>query len=61
MMIHVISYHHSPPGNLLGYNYQSSKWYEASYKILNTDYERRKITAEDEKDSLVDKFKNLFK
>ena len=47
--------------SLLGYNYQSSQWYEASYKILNTDYERKKISADDEKDSLVDKFKNLFK
>ena len=27
---------------LLGYNYQSGKWYEASYKILNKDYERKK-------------------
>ena len=47
--------------SLLGYNYQSSQWYEASYKILNTNYERKKIIADDEKDSLVDKFKNLFK
>ena len=23
---------------LLGYNYQSSKWYKASYKILNSDF-----------------------
>ena len=28
--------------SLLGYNYQSSQWYEASYKILNTDYEKKK-------------------
>ena len=27
---------------LLGYNYQSSKWYEASYKILNKDYKKKK-------------------
>ena len=47
--------------SLLGYNYQSSQWYEASYKILNTDYEKKKISVDDEKDSLVDKFKNLFK
>ena len=25
--------------NLLGYNYQSSGWYEQSYKIFNRDYE----------------------
>ena len=23
---------------LLGYNYQSSEWYEASYKIFNKDF-----------------------
>ena len=27
---------------LLGYNYKSSLWYEASYKILNKDYKRKK-------------------
>ena len=26
---------------LLGYNYQSSKWYEESYKILNTNYQKK--------------------
>ena len=31
--------------NLLGYNYQSSKWYEKSYAVFNKDYEinKRKI------------------
>ena len=24
--------------NLLGYNYNSSEWFQQSYKILNTDY-----------------------
>ena len=24
--------------SILGYNYNSSKWYEQSYKILNKDY-----------------------
>ena len=23
---------------LLGYNYQSSKWYEASYRVFNKNY-----------------------
>ena len=27
---------------LLGYNYQSSQWYEATYKILNEDYKKQK-------------------
>ena len=26
--------------SLLGYNYQSSKWYEESYKVFNKDYEK---------------------
>ncbi len=46
---------------LLGYNYQSSKWYEASYKILNKDYEKNKIKIKDEKETNLKKFKNLFK
>ena len=29
--------------SLLGYNYKSSQWYEASYKILNKDYKRQKL------------------
>ena len=28
--------------SLLGYNYQSSKWYEASYKLLNKNYKKKK-------------------
>ncbi len=46
---------------LLGYNYQSGKWYEASYKILNKDYERKKTKSKDEKATILKKFKNLFK
>ena len=47
---------------LLGYNYQSSKWYEASYKILNQDYDRKKKNIlKDDKETLLKKFKNLFK
>ncbi len=33
---------------ILGYNYNSSKWFEQSYKILNKDYKLSK--AEDDKD-----------
>ena len=28
---------------ILGYNYNSSEWFEQSYKILNKDYEIKKI------------------
>ena len=45
--------------NLLGYNYKSSKWYEASYKLLNKNY-KKKILIKDDKDTLVKKFKKLF-
>ena len=47
--------------SLLGYNYQSSKWYEASYKILNKEYNIRKIEKNSEKETILKKFKNLFK
>lgn len=46
---------------LLGYNYQSSRWYEASYKLLNKDYKKRKIASNNKKNTLLKKFKNLFK
>ena len=38
---------------LLGYNYNSSKWYERSYKILNADYEPLKIEKDNNETSLV--------
>jgi len=47
---------------MLGYNYQSSKWYEESYKILNKDY--KKLSMKDNRDkekSILKSFKNLFK
>ena len=46
--------------SLLGYNYQSSEWYEASYKILNNEYEKRKINIKNEKKNFIKKFKQLF-
>ena len=46
---------------LLGYNYQSSKWYEASYKILDQNYERDKVLIKDDSDTILKKFKKLFK
>ena len=47
--------------SLLGYNYQSSQWYEATYKILNEDYKKQKRDNKDDKENLLSKFKNLFK
>ena len=45
---------------LLGYNYQSSQWYEV-YRILNKDYEKKRKVSKDEKNKILKKFKNLFK
>jgi len=47
---------------LLGYNYQSSKWYEETYKILNKDYVKiSKNKNKDKKETLIKKFKDLLK
>ncbi len=46
--------------NLLGYNYQSSEWYEKSYKVFNQDYKLRKIVQKKEKKGVISKFKKLF-
>ena len=46
---------------LLGYNYQSSKWYEASYKLLNKNYKKNKTKKNEDKSTLLNKFKTIFK
>ena len=46
--------------SLLGYNYQSSTWYEASYKLLNKNYKREKINKKNS-ETILKRFKNLFK
>ena len=47
---------------LLGYNYQSSDWYEKSYGILNKNYKNIKINEDLSKQkSLIKKFKDLLK
>ena len=47
--------------NLLGYNYQSSKWYEASYSIFNQDYESpTKKIYKKKGNFIIRKFKSLF-
>tara|TARA_Y100000816_G_scaffold291022_1_gene281180 strand:- start:2 stop:841 length:840 start_codon:yes stop_codon:yes gene_type:complete len=46
---------------ILGYNYQSSDWYERSYKILNKNYKKTKIEKDLKKQkSLLKRFKDLF-
>ena len=46
--------------SLLGYNYQSSKWYEASYKIINKNYRKTKL-EKNKNQKLLKRFKSLFK
>ena len=48
--------------SLLGYNYQSSEWYEESYKILNKNYVKTTKKENSEKErSILQKFKDLLK
>ncbi len=44
---------------LLGYNYQSSQWYEKSYSVFNKDYEKNRRNNKKNK-STITKFKSLF-
>ena len=39
--------------SMLGYNYNSSEWYERSYKILNKNYQPVKVKKDNEEGSLV--------
>ena len=45
---------------VLGYNYNSSMWYEKSYKVFNKMYENKKIKDKKIKRSLIGKAKSLF-
>jgi len=49
---------------LLGYNYQSSIWYEKTYKIFNKKYKKNNLKKiqenKNKKDSLIKKIKNFF-
>ena len=45
--------------SLLGYNYQSSKWYEKSYKVFNKNY-KSKSQLKKEKKGMLKKFKKIF-
>ena len=47
--------------NLLGYNYQSSEWYEKSFSLFNKKYKRNTIKdIKKENNSILEKFKSLF-
>ena len=44
--------------NLLGYNYQSSQWYEKSFIVFNKNYKIKDIKKEN--NPILEKFKSLF-
>ena len=49
---------------ILGYNYNSSEWFEQSYKILNKDYiikEINKKEVKEEKENLIKKIIKMIK
>ena len=45
---------------LLGYNYNSGKWYEETYKIFNKKYEATIPEGKKEKSKVLSKIKSLF-
>ena len=46
---------------LLGYNYQSSMWYEKSYTVFNKNYKKNKIITQKKKEnSIIKKIKSLM-
>ena len=46
--------------SVLGYNYQSSKWYDASYRILNKKYKSPLKKNKKEGNFIIRKIKSLF-
>ena len=47
--------------SILGYNYNSSEWFQQSYKILNKDYKIKKIKKVENKDGFLKKIINKIK
>lgn len=45
---------------ILGYNYQSGKWYKKSYKVFNKKYKTKKIKKDKELGLIRRKIKSLF-
>ncbi len=47
--------------NLLGYNYQSSEWYEKSFSVFNKKYKKNKIEdIKKENNSILKRLKSLL-
>ena len=47
--------------NILGYNYNSSEWFEQAYKVLNKDYKIKKKIKPKDNDSFFKKIINKIK
>ena len=47
--------------NILGYNYNSSEWFEQAYKVLNKDYKIKKKMKPKDNDSFFKKIINKIK
>ena len=47
--------------SILGYNYNSSTWYEESYKIFNKDYSASLKNETKDKKSILDKIFTMIK
>ena len=47
--------------NLLGYNYQSSEWYEQTYKVFNKKYEKKKKEKNKKKNKITKTILNKIK
>ena len=45
---------------VLGYNYESGKWYENSYRVFNKSYKKPEIDNKKKDFLLIKKFKSLF-
>ena len=45
---------------ILGYNYQSGKWYKKSYKIFNQNYEVSKKIDKKKIKKLIDRIRSFF-
>jgi outer membrane protein assembly factor BamD len=46
--------------HLLGYNYQSSQWYENSYRIFNQKFKKKRIIKKNKSKSILEKIKSLL-
>ena len=45
---------------LLGYNYQSSEWYEQTYSVFDKNYKLNKVKLKKNKNSKLQKVKSIF-